>query len=338
MNISIKQQHFGQTATKQDITCYTLTNKNNQHVSILTLGATLQRWLVDTAPHNIVLGFDDVASYQRYPYFGSIIGRVANRISHASLTINNITYNLDRNEGLHHLHGGFLGLDKAIWHAETDTLNNAPALRLHYLSRSSEGGYPGNALIEVTYILQNDNTLRIEYSAVVDRTTPINLCNHSYFNLANSNTLKQHDLLVNAEQITLHNKDKVATGACTHVANTAYDFRQKTPLAAHEQMGIDQNFVLNATTNNTLNLAASLRCNETARSLHVYTSLPCLQIYTGNHFDQIPGANNAVYDRFAGIALETQGFPDAVNHAQFPSILCSPEQPYYAVTEYRLGD
>lgn len=342
MNISIKQQHFGKTATKQNIDCFTLINKNQQQVGILTLGATLQRWLINTpqqTQQNIVLGFNDVASYQRHPYFGSIIGRVANRISQAAFTLNNKTYRLDCNEGQHHLHGGYLGLDKAIWHAETDTVDGAPAVRLHYLSRAGEAGYPGNAIIDVTYILKNDNRLRIEYAAVVDETTPINLCNHSYFNLANHNTVKHHHLIINADEITASDAHNVATGVCRSVANTAFDFQKEKPLATYEQNGIDQNFILRPAAPNTLNFAASLRCDESQRRLQVYTSLPCLQIYTGNHFDQIRGAGGAdlaIYNRFAGIALEAQGFPNAVNHAHFPSIFVSPDKPFYAVTEYRI--
>jgi aldose 1-epimerase len=343
----INKQPYGTTADGRAVEEYTLTNAHGVEVHIITYGGIITSIRVpdrDGNFANVVLGFDNLADYEtRNPYFGCITGRCANRIAGGRFTLDGVAYTLATNDGVNHEHGGLIGFDKRLWSPTV----SGESLALRYLSPDGEEGYPGNLDVTVTYTLTDDNGLRIDYRATTDRPTPINLTNHSYFNLAGngSGDIHGHHLMINADRYTPTDPTAVPTGEIAPVEGTPFDFRAPRAIgpgqrSAHPQIvigrGYDHNFVLNRTDDNSLALAARLTDPGSGRVMEVFTTEPGMQFYAGNYLDAtLVGSSGTLYRQSDGLALETQHFPDAVHHPHFPSVVLRPGETYQSTTIFR---
>jgi aldose 1-epimerase len=332
----------------------TLRNERGATVELTDFGATVVKVIVPDRHGqfaDVVLGFDSVAGYARNPgpYFGATIGRYGNRIGGARFTLDDNTYVLAANNspgGMPcNLHGGPNGFDKVLWQAGPVAGGAEPSVQMTYRSRDGEEGFPGNVDVTVTFTLRADNTLRIEYSATTDRATPVNLTNHSYFNLAGegARTILAHILTLNANRYTPISAGLIPTGELAPVADTPFDFRAPHTIGerierANEQLrfafGYDHNFVLDHAAGQ-LSLAATVLEPQSGRELEVFTTEPGVQFYSGNFLDGSPGKNGHAYERRSGFCLETQHFPDSPNQPTFPSTILRPGQTYRSTTEYR---
>src|SRR5258708_6874601 len=343
----ITRADFG-SAAGVPVHVFTLTNKNGIEARITNYGGivvslkTLDR---NGALADIVLGFDSVAGYVSNPgpYFGALIGRYGNRIAHARFTLDGVQYKLAANNSENSLHGGSRGFDKVVW-----TPRELPegGLEVSYLSKDGEEGYPGNLKVTVSYHLTDSNEMRIDYSAVTDKDTVLNLTNHSYFNLkgAGSGDILGHSLTLNAERYTPVDAGLIPTGDLTAVGGTPFDFRTATSIGKRieqndEQLklgkGYDHNFVLSRK-GNALSLAARVEEPSTGRVLEVHTTQPGVQFYTGNFLDgTIHGKGGKLYGHRSGLCLETQHFPDSPNQPKFPSTLLKPGQKFQSTTVWR---
>jgi aldose 1-epimerase len=302
---------------------------------------------------DVALGFNTLADYQKKsPYFGLIIGLVGNRISQGRFSLDGKTYTLATNNdpaGIPcQLHGGLKGFDKVLWTAESAERDGLPALRLRYTSVDGEEGYPGNLQVEVVYSVTKDNGLRIDYTATTDRATPVNLTNHSYFNLRGEGegTILDHELTLHASRYTPVTAGLIPTGEFAPVAGTPLDFTQPHKMgerigAANEQLrrglGYDHNFVIDGAKGE-LRSAAVVHEPTTGRVMEVLTTEPGIQFYSGNFLDgKSNGKSGRPHAYRTGFALETQHFPDSVNQPDFPSIILRPGQTYRTTTIYRFS-
>ena len=295
---------------------------------------------------NVVGGFESPEAYLNpHPYFGSVVGRFANRIEFGKFELNGIKYQLPVNNGSNHLHGGIAGFNKKVWAVKEVIGNEETAgVTFTYTSADKEEGYPGTMEVTVTYLLNRDNELILKYGATCDQPTIVNLTNHSYFNLSgfSDENIYEHQLKINAGYYTKKNDSNVPSGEISTVENTPLDFRQskKTGENINEMIkdnGYDHNFVLDNKTN-TISLAATLYEPVSGRLLEVLTNQPGIQVYTANWWDgSIIGSHGIPYLKHAAIALETQNFPDAPNHASFPSAVLSPGETYATTTIYRFS-
>jgi len=331
--VTITKQAWG-VADDQPVDLYTLANVRGFEVSITNYGGAIVSL---KAPDrngtfaDVVLGFDTLEEYVANPrFFGALIGRHANRIASGRFLLDGVEYQLTPNNGVNHLHGG-KGFDKRVW-TVTDQADG-DALRLEYLSRDGEEGYPGNMRAQVTYALA-DNELRIEYKAITDRPTIVNLTNHSYFNLAGRGTILDHELMLNAAAFTAVSEDLIPTGEIRSVTGSKMDFRKSRSIAAGDY---DHNFVLNDY-DGSLRPAARLYEPVSGRMLEILTTEPGMQFYSGNFLDgSFAGKGGVVYHKYAGLCLEPQHFPDAPNHPNFPSTILRPGETYKHVSVYRFS-
>lgn len=307
-------------------------------VRILNYGGIIQSILVPDSFGNfsdVVLGFDHPSDYLRsHPYFGALIGRFGNRIAQGRFILRDNTYHLPVNHGAHTLHGGLIGFDKVFWSVEN---HNLKSLTLTYDSPDGDQGFPGNLKTEVTYELGDDQSLTITYKATTTKETPINLTNHSYFNLSNhpQDRILDHKLMINAVQFVAVDQDLIPTGELLSVRGPM-DFRDSHSIRDHidEVGGYDHSYVLNKNSNE-LSLAATLCDPQSGRRLEVYTTEPGLQFYSGNFLDgTIKGKRGIVYRKHQGLCLETQHFPDSPNHPNFPSTILRPGETYHHKTIY----
>ena len=337
---------FGKTADGTPVEIFTLRNEHGVEVSALSYGAIIKS--IKTPDRNgqftdIVLGFDTLDGYLgEHPKFGPVIGRYANRISLGRFMIDGIGYRLAMNNGPNHIHGGVRGFDKYVWQAEEIS---GTSVRFSRVSPDGEEGYPGNLQVAVAYSLTNYNELIVEYQAMTDAPTHVNLTQHTYFNLAGpgSNVLG-HQLMINADRYTPVDRSSIPTGVIAPVAGTPFDFRKATAIGArieanHPQIahgrGYDHNFVLNRK-GDTLQLAARVVEPASGRVLEVATTEPGLQLYTGNFLDgKIAGKGGLAYARYSGFCLETQKFPDTPNKPDFPSSLLRPGSTYSSRTVFK---
>jgi aldose 1-epimerase len=295
---------------------------------------------------DIVLGYDDPAGYVAdTSYFGALIGRYANRIAKGEFRLNGVEYQLAKNNGVNHLHGGARGFHKVIWQAREMTRTDGVALELTYLSKDGDEGYPGNLTVAATYVLTNTNELRIEYAASTDKETIVNLTHHSYFNLAGAGAgdVLRHELKINADKFTPVDDTLIPTGEIKAVRGTPFDFTRATAIGsrideADQQLvrgrGYDHNFVLNKK-GHELSLAASVYEPSSGRALEMWTTEPGVQLYTGNFLDGVRGKSGKIYDRRGGFCLEAQHFPDSPNHPDFPSTVLKPGEHYSQTTVYK---
>ena len=298
---------------------------------------------------DVVLGYDTLDDYIKdNPYFGTITGRYANRITNGRFTLNGKIYQLATNLPPNHLHGGERGFDKVVWGAEPFADERGVGVRLTYLSVDGEEGYPGTLNGQVAYTLTDDNALRIDYEATTDKPTIINLTNHSYFNLKDGgqSSMLDHVLTLNADHFTPTDKTQIPTGEIRPVEGTPLDFRQPSPIGARidledEQLkfgfGYDHNFVLNQS-EEALWLAARVQEPTTGRIMEVFTSEPGVQFYSGNFLDgSISGKGGIAYQRRAGFCLETQHYPDSPNRDNFPSTVLNPGETYRTTTVHKFS-
>jgi aldose 1-epimerase len=349
MKAGVQKCDFGKTADGTPVERYVLTNASGLEAKIVTYGGIVTELHVpdrDGKPGDVVLGFDDLKGYlDGHPYFGCITGRVANRIGKGKFTLDGKEYTLAVNNGPNALHGGKKGFDKVVWKAKPLDHPDGAGVQLAYTSPDGEEGYPGNLDVTVTYILTDQNELRITYAATTDKPTPVNLTNHSYFNLAGpaSGDVLGHEVMIAADRYTPVDDTLIPTGEIKPVKGTPLDFSTPTPIGARiaemkgDPGGYDHNFVLNSGGKG-LVLAARVREPKTGRVLEMFTSEPGVQFYTGNFLDgTIKGKGGVVYRKHQGFCLEAQHFPDAVHHANFPSVILRPGETYRHTTAYRFS-
>jgi aldose 1-epimerase len=343
--MSANKESFGTTPEGKQVDLYTLTNTNGIIAKITNFGGILVSLEVpdrNGTLADVTLGFDKLDGYLgEHPYFGAIVGRYANRIGKAQFTLDGKVYKLAANDNENHLHGGIKGFDKKVWRLEDIDYNADEAMvKLSYVSEDGEEGYPGNLACSVTYTLTKVDKLRIHYEAETDKTTVVNLTNHSYFNLAgqgNSDILG-HEMLINADKYTVVDKGLIPTGENRPVKGTPMDFT--TPMTIGSRIdqvegGYDHNYVLNSG-GGTLALAVKVYEPTSGRVMEVYTDQPGVQFYTGNFLDgSITGKAGKVYKKHYGFCLETQHFPDSPNKPDFPSVLLHPGQKYQTQTVYK---
>lgn len=343
--MSIEKQAFGKTTDGKNVDLYTLTNANGLKARIMTYGGIVTSLQVPDRNGNfadIVLGYDTLDEYIKdTPYFGAIVGRYGNRIAKGKFTLNGIEYTLATNDGPNHLHGGIKGFDKVVWNAEEIQNRTSIGLKLTYLSKDGEEGYPGNLNCTVIYSLTNDNEFKIEYEAETDKTTVLNLTHHGYFNLAghNSGDILGHQLMINADHFTPVDDTLIPTGQIKPVKDTPMDFTKPMPIAsriAQVKGGYDHNYVLN-NVDGSLQLAASVYEPKTGRVMEIYTTQPGIQFYSGNFLNGSNKGKGTVYNKHNGLCLETQHFPDSPNKPQFPSVVLKPSEKYSHLTMHKFS-
>ena len=327
---------------------YDLSNGNGIEARITNYGATVVSLTVPDRRGqlaDVALGFDDLNGYVRTrAFFGAAIGRYANRIAGGRFILGYNNYTLATNNGANHLHGGVQGFDKAIWIAQETRRRDAVVLR--YRSAHGEEGYPGNLDVEISYALTRDDALRIDYSASTDRPTPVNLTNHSFFNLGNDADILDHELKLFAERFTPIDESLIPTGELRAVAGTPFDFRTPVRIGARIDAddaqlkragGYDHNFIL-AKKNGRLDVAAEVYDRKSGRAMRVLTTEPGLQFYSGNFLDgSIIGKNRKAYTRRSGFCLEAQHYPDSPNQPHFPSTILMPGDIYRQTTIYQFA-
>ena len=347
---SVTRAPFGKNADGAAVEVFTLTNANGIELRAITYGGIITSLRVPDrtgAMADIVLGFDSLDGYLRdHPFFGAIIGRYGNRIAKGRFVLDGHDYTLATNNGPNHLHGGPRGFDKQVWSAEILPTKNTVAFRR--TSADGEEGYPGNLAVEVVYALTDDNRLIVDYRYTTDTATPVNLTQHSYFNLAGegSGNVLGHSLMLNADRYTPVDSTLIPTGELAAVEGTPFDFRQPATIGAridqpHAQLnngqGYDHNWVLNKT-GNELSLAARVTEPTSGRTLEVMTNEPGIQFYAGNFLDgTLTGKSGRSYPRRSGFCLETQHYPDSPNQPSFPSTIARPGQEYRTRTVFAFG-
>ena len=345
----MQKQSFGKTEDGQPVDLYILTNKNGMEAAITNYGGTVVSLKVADRSgkfEDVVLGYDDLDGYATgKAYIGATVGRYANRIAHATFTLDSSTYSLAKNDGDNHLHGGF---NKRVWTAKDVSSSAGQALELTYLSKDGEEGFPGNLPVKVVYTLTDQNELRIDYTATTDKDTVLNLTNHAYFNLAGQGNgdILQQQIMIKADRFTPIDATSIPTGELRSVKGTPFDFTNSTAIGTRIDQddpqlklgrGYDHNWVLNNGTPASLFLGAQAYDQHSGRVLEVLTTEPGIQLYTGNFLDGIHGKDGKVYNRRYAFCLETQHFPDSPNHPNFPSAELKPGQHFQSTTVYKFS-
>lgn len=345
MNAKTEKTGFGQLPDGSAADLYTLTNAHGLIAKITNYGTIITELHVPDrtgALGDVVLGFDNLEQYLKgHPYFGCTVGRVANRIGKGRFVLDGKTYTLAVNNGPNHLHGGVRGFDKALWQAQP--LESA-SVKFAYTSPDGEEGYPGTLKVEVTISLTDANELVLDYQATTDKSTIINLTNHSAFNLAGEGDVLGHELMISAAYYTPADANSIPTGELAPVRGTPMDFTAPRPIGARwsemqttNPPGYDHNYVINRAGKG-LALAARAYEPRTGRTMETQTTQPGVQFYTGNYLDgSLTGKRGVVYNRHSGFCLETQHYPDAINHPGFPSITLRPGQLYHHTTVYKFS-
>jgi aldose 1-epimerase len=343
----MQKKSFGKTEDGQPVDLYILTNKNGMESAITNYGGTVVSLIVpdrNGKREDVVLGYDNLAGYATgKAYIGATVGRYANRIAHATFTLDSTTYTLAKNDGDNHLHGGF---NKRVWTAKDVSSSAGQALELTYLSKDGEEGFPGTLPVKVVYTLTDQNELKIDYSATTDKDTILNLTNHAYFNLAGQGNgdILQQQIMIRADKFTPIDATSIPTGELRSVKGTPFDFTNSIAIGVRidqddQQLklgrGYDHNWVLNNGTPGSLFLAAQAYDPHSGRVLEVLTTEPGIQLYTGNFLDGIHGKDGKVYNRRYAFCLETQHFPDSPNHPNFPSAELKPGQHFQSTTVYK---
>jgi aldose 1-epimerase len=347
---SVTQAPFGTTTGGETVEQFTLVNGHGVEVRAITFGGIITSLRTPDRDGNlddIVLGFDELDPYLAgSPYFGSIIGRYGNRIAGGRFDLDGATYTLAQNNGPNHLHGGEVGFDKVVWAGEPFENDEGLGVVFTYTSADGEEGYPGTLNVEVTYTLTETDELVVDYRAVTDRATPVNLTQHSYFNLAGRGDILGHELMIAASAYTPVDSTLIPTGELAPVQDTPFDFRTSTPIGAridaddaqiHNGLGYDHNWVLDREGEG-LELAARVVEPGTGRTLEIYTEEPGLQFYSGNFLDgALTGKGGTIYEHRSGFCLETQHYPDSPNQPSFPSTVLRPGEEYRTRTVMAFG-
>lgn len=345
MQTGITQAPFGQLPDGRAITQFTLTNAKGMVAKIIDYGGIITELHAPDRDGNfadVVLGFSSLEPYRTdSPYFGALIGRYGNRIRHGRFTLDGQEVQLPVNNGSNHLHGGPDGFDRVKWDATVD----GASLRLRYRSVDGEMGYPGNLDATVTYTLLDTNELVVSFHAVTDKATPVNLTQHSYFNLAGDGDILGHVLCIEADAFVAIDAESIPTGELTPVTGTPFDFRKPRPIGERigqpdKQLrhggGYDHNFVLNKPQDKAQSLTRAARAYDpgSGRVLELWTEEPGVQFYSGNFLDGSLAGKGRTYQHRSGFCLEPQHFPDSPNHPTFPNVILRPGQVYQ--TESRL--
>ncbi len=336
------------------IKLYTLKNESGMTVRVTNYGAIVTSIIVpdrNGKQADVALGYDRVEDYINAvdkPYFGAVVGRYGNRIAKGEFTLDGETYSLLKNNGENHLHGGAIGFDKVVW--TVDEYVEGQALTLSYLAKDKEEGYPGNLQLKITYTLADDNSLVVDYHATTDKATPVNVTQHTYFNLKGEGqgTILDHQLMLNAKKFTPVDESLIPTGEMPTVAGTPFDFT--TPKAIgrdigqqNEQLvfglGYDHNWILDTDgKEGELSLAAQVHEPSSGRVMEIYTTEPGIQFYCGNFLDgRLRGKSGKPYVHRGGFCLETQHFPDSPNQPNFPSTILKPGETYDSKTVFKFS-
>ncbi len=332
-------------ADGKPVELFTLTNSKGTEVKITNYGGTVTSFVTankEGKPTEIVVGFDSIDQYLKQPpYFGATIGRYGNRIGKGQFKLNGTNYQLTVNDGKNHLHGGAKGFDKQVWDVVSYD-STVPSLTLHYLSKDGEEGYPGNLNVTVTYTLTDNNELKFDYSAETDKATPVNLTNHSYFNLSGdvSNTILNHTLMINADSYTPVDSTLITTGELAPVKGTPFDFTTPKKIGqdiAQVNNSYDHNWVLNRKDSGMME-AAVLSDSLSGITLEVLTTEPGLQFYSGNFLDgKFINRDGKPVNYHTALCLETQHYPDSPNKSNFPSTILEPGKKYHSETIYKVS-
>ena len=340
--MNIKKEIFGHCPKGEKVFLYTLVNPNGITVKITNYGAIITSIMMPDKNgnrENIVLGFNELDEYlsseylNSYPYFGAVCGRYCNRIAGGKLSIEGVYYQLFVNNGPNSLHGGQTGFDKMVWAPKTIEMPDFVGLELKYRSVHLEENYPGNLDVSILYKLTHKNELLIEYKAVTDRTTVVNLTNHTYFNLnGGKEDVLSHQLQINSTKRTVNDADLIPTGEIADVTNTPFDFSVGKPVGQDIGTlpdGYDLNYPL-GNPDHKLIFAGKLSEPQSGRAVSVFTTEPGIQIYTGYYIPELGGR----FGRYSGLALETQHYPDSPNHPDFPTTVLHPGEIYKSKTSY----
>jgi aldose 1-epimerase len=342
MSDTVTHASFGQTPAGVAVDLYTLRNRHGMEARIATYGGIITSLTVpDRKGHyaDVVLGYDSLAGYEKgTSYFGALIGRYGNRIAHGRFMLDGVSYKLATNNGPNSLHGGAVGFDKVVWKVSDASVKERGAqLALSYTSRDGEEGYPGNLKVDAVYTLTDDNMLRLEYTAVTDKDTPVNLTQHSYFNLRGHGDILGHVLQIPGGRFTPVDSTLIPTGQLQPVVGTPFDFRQPTAIGARievadEQlkngMGYDHNWVLDKRPG-VLGVVATVYDPDSGRVLQISSTEPGVQFYSGNFLDgKSVGKGGWAYEKHDVLALEPQHFPDSPNRSNFPPVILKPGQTY----------
>lgn len=344
--MEISTSKFGILSDGSEVTLITLENDRGIKVSVTTWGAIVTSIIMPSGngnPDNIVCGFDRFEDYVSeaylgsYPYFGAVCGRVANRIAKGKFTLEGKEYQLAVNNGPNHLHGGLVGFDRRNWKFEILRQQEKVGVLLSLISHDGEENYPGNLEVSCLYTLNNENELSMDYHASTDKTTIVNLTNHSYFNLTGGkDNILNHELLIPATTIT-ELDDMIPTGRIVPVKDTPFHFQQFKKIGRDIGQlvnGYDLNYVLDNTSGR-LMFAGCLREETSGRQVEVYTTEPGMQLYTGYWIPELEVDGKKRFGRYAGVALETQHYPDSINHPHFPSVVLNPGEVYHQQTVYK---
>jgi aldose 1-epimerase len=342
----VRKSPYGKMPDGTAVDQYVLTNATGMTAKIITYGGIItELTAADKAGkfEDVVLGCDSLEDYLAgHPYFGAITGRVANRIAKGKFTLDGKEYKLLVNNGPNALHGGKRGFDKVVWQAAESRAPDGAAIVLSYKSPDGEEGYPGTLSVKVTYTLTNDNSLRIDYLATTDKATPVNLTNHSYFNLGGpkATSILEHEIMIAADSYTPVDDTLIPTGEIAAVKGTPLDFTKPMSIGSRisqlkgDPVGYDHNFVLRPNAQP----AVRVRDPNTSRVLEMTTTESGVQFYTGNFLDgKQKGKGGVRYQKHHGFCLEAQHFPDSVNHPNFPSVILRPGKEYTQRTIYRFS-
>jgi len=345
----IIRRSFGRTQDGTQVDLITLRNSKGVETSICTYGGIVVSFKAPDRHgkmEDVVLGYDHLDGYlTNNPFFGCLVGRYGNRIAGGKFTLEGKEYKLAVNNGPNALHGGLKGFDKVVWEPSIRATPEGASLQLKYNSKDGEEGYPGNLSVTAIYTLTEDNGLRLDYTATTDKTTVINLTQHSYFNLAAKGNILNHVVMIQADKFTPTDITSIPTGELRPVEGTPFDFRRPTPIGARinqddEQLkfgsGYDQNWVINKAPRE-LGLAARVVEPKSGRVLEVLTTEPAMQFYTANFLKDITGKGGWRYQPRDAFCMEPQHFPDSPNHPDFPSTILKPGEVYRNTIVYRLS-
>ncbi len=354
-SVTVSEEAFGVTPEGDSVTLYTFANDKGMEVKIMNYGGIVTHLKVpdkNGVAEDVVLGFDNLDDYitKLPPYFGAIVGRFGNRIAKGKFSIDGQEYTLVQNNGENHLHGGLKGFDKVVWDAETFENAEGAGLKLHYLSKDMEEGYPGNLDVTVTYTVKADeNEIEINYMATTDKPTIANITQHSYFNLTGNakRDILDHEVMIKSKNLIPVDGGLIPTGELMPVEGTPFDFTTAHKVgeridAEHEQIklggGYDHCWVLDKSSEDALEWVVKTVEPESGRVFELATSEPGVQFYTGNFLNgMLVGKNDVKYEHRYGLCFEPEHYPDSPNQSNFPSVLLNPSEEYKTTTIWKFG-
>lgn len=342
----VERSAFGKLEDGTEIEQFTLRNSKGAMAKVISYGAVLtELWVPDRAGKqaDVVLGFDNLQGYLgNHPHFGGTIGRYANRIAGGKFTLDGKEYTLAVNNGPNTLHGGKISFDRRVWKAEQLKEANGAAVRFTYTSPDGEENFPGNLTVNVVYTLTEENALKIDYTAKTDKATPINMTNHSYFNLSGGGDVLGYTMYINSDQYTPVDSTLIPTGEIVPVKGTPYDFTSPATVGSRmgeikNVAGYDINYVVKGASGK-LRLAAKVDDPSSGREMEVWTTQPGVQFYNAIGLNgTLTGVGGVTYPKYGAVCLETQHYPDSVHHANFPSVILRPGKTFHEVTVYKFS-